>query len=61
MLELAHGHAPFAKLPPMKVLLMTIQNPPPQLEKERGQRQFSKVIVHRGVMCEMMCFLAGYA
>ena len=59
MLELAHGHAPFAKLPPMKVLLMTIQNPPPQLEKERGQRQFSKVL-HRGVIFHK-CFPAGYA
>jgi len=42
LLELAHGHAPFSKLPPMKVLLMTIQNPPPQLEAAVEQRQFSK-------------------
>lgn len=42
ILELAHGHAPFAKLPPMKVLLMTIQNPPPTLESDSGKKHFSK-------------------
>jgi serine/threonine protein kinase len=43
ILELAHGHAPFARYPPMKVLLMTIQNPPPQLEADSGRKHFSKV------------------
>eukprot|EP00210_Caulerpa_lentillifera_P000648 g626.t1 len=42
LLELAHGRAPFARFPPMKVLLMTIHEPPPQLEPVFGQRQFSK-------------------
>lgn len=44
ILELAHGHAPFARYPPMKVLLMTIQNPPPTLEADRGNKHFSKAM-----------------
>lgn len=44
LLELAHGHAPFARLPPMKVLLMTLQNPPPTLESDSSKRHFSKAM-----------------
>ncbi|PPR95447.1 hypothetical protein GOBAR_AA25204 [Gossypium barbadense] len=42
-LELAHGHAPFSKYPPMKVLLMTIQNAPPGLDYDRDKK-FSKQV-----------------
>ncbi len=54
ILEMAHGHAPFARFPPMKVLLMTIQNPPPQLDSDK--KHFSKVsTVCISSMCNCMC------
>ncbi|KAI5065276.1 hypothetical protein GOP47_0019971 [Adiantum capillus-veneris] len=49
-LELAHGHAPFSKYPPMKVLLMTLQNAPPGLDYERDKR-FSKSFKEMIAMC----------
>ncbi|KAL3817873.1 hypothetical protein ACJIZ3_003778 [Penstemon smallii] len=49
-LELAHGHAPFSKYPPMKVLLMTIQNAPPGLDYDRDKR-FSKSFKEIVAMC----------
>eukprot|EP00201_Polytomella_parva_P017126 CAMPEP_0175056786 /NCGR_PEP_ID=MMETSP0052_2-20121109/10879_1 /TAXON_ID=51329 ORGANISM="Polytomella parva, Strain SAG 63-3" /NCGR_SAMPLE_ID=MMETSP0052_2 /ASSEMBLY_ACC=CAM_ASM_000194 /LENGTH=517 /DNA_ID=CAMNT_0016321881 /DNA_START=24 /DNA_END=1575 /DNA_ORIENTATION=+ len=50
LLEMAHGHAPFAKYPPMKVLLMTLQNPPPTLD-DKGKRHFSKMMKAVVAMC----------
>ncbi|XP_028089392.1 uncharacterized protein LOC114289781 isoform X31 [Camellia sinensis] len=41
--ELAHGHAPFSKYPPMKVLLLTLQNAPFGLDYERDKK-FSKCV-----------------
>ncbi|XP_010267470.1 PREDICTED: serine/threonine-protein kinase BLUS1-like isoform X2 [Nelumbo nucifera] len=49
-LELAHGHAPFSKFPPLKVLLMTIQNAPPGLDYDRDKR-FSKSFKEMVAMC----------
>jgi len=51
-LELAKGYAPYARMQPMKVLLMTIQNPPPSLKsyedyattKSKFSRHFKEII-----------------
>ncbi|KAK4780440.1 hypothetical protein SAY87_016546 [Trapa incisa] len=49
-LELAHGHAPFSKYPPMKVLLMTLQSAPPGLDYERDKK-FSKLFKQMIASC----------
>jgi serine/threonine protein kinase len=50
-LELATGHAPFAKFPPMKVLMMTLSNAPPTLDREGGKHKYSKAFKDMIDMC----------
>lgn len=45
--ELAYGHPPLSEYPPLKVLLMTVQNAPPRL----GDKKFSKSFKDMVAMC----------
>ncbi|OBZ87610.1 Serine/threonine-protein kinase fray2 [Choanephora cucurbitarum] len=50
-IELATGHAPFAKLPPLKVLMMTLNNEPPTLSRETPTNKFSKAFKEMIDLC----------
>ncbi len=41
-LELAYGHAPYAKFPPMKVIYLTLSGNPPTLDKKQCARKYSR-------------------
>ncbi|KAI8906177.1 kinase-like domain-containing protein, partial [Powellomyces hirtus] len=50
-LELATGHAPFAKYPPLKVLMLTLQNEPPTLDRDSTKYKYSKLFKEMIDMC----------
>eukprot|EP00242_Pyramimonas_sp_CCMP2087_P017323 CAMPEP_0198198952 /NCGR_PEP_ID=MMETSP1445-20131203/2304_1 /TAXON_ID=36898 /ORGANISM="Pyramimonas sp., Strain CCMP2087" /LENGTH=383 /DNA_ID=CAMNT_0043868641 /DNA_START=459 /DNA_END=1610 /DNA_ORIENTATION=- len=50
ILELALGGAPYAKLPPMKVLMLTLERPAPVLE-DTSSRHYSKALKEIVALC----------
>ncbi|KAI8086865.1 kinase-like domain-containing protein [Gilbertella persicaria] len=50
-LELATGYAPFAKFPPMKVLMMTLNQAPPTLDREHAKRKYTRTFKEMIDMC----------
>ena len=52
LLELAQGHAPMARLAPLKVLVNTIKFPPPELPPDSSGKHFSKALGDRELVSE---------
>ncbi|KAI9280010.1 kinase-like domain-containing protein [Sporodiniella umbellata] len=50
-IELATGHAPFAKFPPMKVLMMTLSQSPPTLNREQTKYKYSRIFKEMIDLC----------
>jgi serine/threonine protein kinase len=50
-LEMAKGHAPYAKFPPMKVLMLILQKAPPTLEREKSKYKYSKSMKEMVDLC----------
>ena len=50
-LELAYGHAPYSKFPPMKVIYMTLSGKPPSLDRKATRHRYSKVFKEMIDLC----------
>ncbi|CAI2167104.1 18327_t:CDS:10 [Funneliformis geosporum] len=50
-LELSTGHAPFAKFPPLKVIMVTLSNEPPTLDRESTKHKYSRTFKEMIDMC----------
>jgi len=50
-LEMATGRAPFAKYPPIKVLMLTIENEPPTLDRDQCRHKYSRTFKEMIDLC----------
>jgi len=50
-IEMATGRAPFAKYPPIKVLMLTIENEPPTLDRDQCRHKYSRTFKEMIDLC----------